>query len=136
MAVGIQSISHAGVRVHDLERSQAFYGFLGFELIAGPIGPEPVAILRHPAGVEINLVLNAHEDCQVNLLMDVPEKHPGYTHLAFRVADVAAAQRAIEAGGYALSGSMTFPSGARAIFLRDPDGNVVELNDVPEDMYG
>ena len=136
MVVEVRGFSHVGIRVHDMHRSAEFYRLLGFEFIAGPLGPEPVAILRHAAGIEINLVLNAHQDCQVNLLMDVPEKHPGFTHIALRVADVATARESLEASGLSLSGSMTFPSGAAAIFLRDPDGNVVELNDVPDNMYG
>ena len=44
----IKGLAHVGVRVHDLARSRAFYERLGFRLVAGPIGPEPVAILVHP----------------------------------------------------------------------------------------
>lgn len=136
MDVGVAGFSHVGIRVHALDVSAAFYRLLGFELIAGPVGPEPVAILRHPTGVEINLILNAHPECTVNLLMDVPEKHPGLTHLALRVRDVDAARAGLAEAGVSLSGQATFPSGARAIFLRDPDGNTIELNDIPTDGLG
>ena len=54
-------LSHIGIRVHDFDRALAFYSHLGFERIAGPLGPEPVAILEHPSGVEINLIINAHD---------------------------------------------------------------------------
>ena len=41
----ITGIAHVGIRVHDLDRSRAFYELLGFEFVVGPVGPEPVAIL-------------------------------------------------------------------------------------------
>ncbi len=114
----------------------AFYALLGFEYVMGPIGPEPVAIARHPCGLEVNFILNAGPESTVNLLMDVPEKHPGYTHMALSVESVEAAQAHLEANGQTLSGSMRFPFGGRAIFVRDPDGNTIELNDLPLDGSG
>jgi len=35
---------------------------------------EPVAILDHPSGLELNLVLNAPRANEPNILMDVAEK--------------------------------------------------------------
>jgi len=55
--VQIAGLAHIDIRVHDLARSMRFYELLGFRKIAGPIGPEPVAILDHPSGVELNLGL-------------------------------------------------------------------------------
>ena len=125
----ITGFAHVGIRVHDLERSRTFYGLLGFELVAGPMGPEPVAVLTHPSGIEINLVLNAARSAAANVLMDIDEKHPGYTHVALRVSDVKATQAALEAAGVAITeGPVTFPTGAVSIFVRDPDRNVIELN--------
>jgi hypothetical protein len=57
--IPLLGLAHVGIRVHDLERSVRFYALFGFTKTAGPIGPEPVAILDHPSGVEVNLVLNA-----------------------------------------------------------------------------
>jgi lactoylglutathione lyase len=120
--------SHVGIRVHDLDRARAFYEVLGFELIVGPIGPEPVAILQHPAGIELNLVINAAHERADNVLMDVREKHAGITHLALAVRSVEEAQRhLVRAGCRITEGPVTFPNGARSIFVRDPDRNVVEL---------
>ena len=82
--VPISGLAHIGIRVHDLERSVRFYELLGFTKTAGPIGPEPVAILDHPSGVELNLVLNAPSANEPNVLMDVPDKHPGITHFALK----------------------------------------------------
>lgn len=127
--IPITGLAHVGIRVHDLERAVAFYRLLGFEKTVGPIGPEPVAILMHPSGVEINLVLNAPSPNTPNVLMDVPVKAPGITHLALACPDISAAKRTLEDAGFELSGGpVRFPTGAQAVFVRDPDGVVIELH--------
>jgi lactoylglutathione lyase len=127
--IHIAGLAHIGIRVHDLGRSVAFYELLGFRKTAGPIGPEPVAILDHPSGVEINLVLNAPEAREPNILMDVAEKHPGITHFALWCDDITAAKERLEAAGFPLSGGpIRFETGTQAIFVRDPDRNVIELD--------
>ena len=128
-AIPILGLAHVGIRVHDLERSMRFYALLGFEKTMGPVGPEPVAILEHPSGVEINLVLNAPSASAPNVLMDVPEKHAGITHISLLCPDILAAKAALEAAGYPLSGGpVRFGPGAQGIFVRDPDRNVIELH--------
>jgi lactoylglutathione lyase len=127
--VPISGLAHIGIRVHDLERSLRFYSILGFTKTLGPIGPEPVAILSHPSGVELNLILNAPAAKTPNVLMDVPEKHPGITHVALLCADISAAATQLEAFGIRLSGGpIRFTPQTKGIFVRDPDGNVIELN--------
>ena len=126
--IPISGLAHIGIRVHDLERSLAFYRLLGFEKTVGPIGPEPVAVLMHPSGLEINLVLNAPVASTPNVLMDVPVKAPGVTHFALECADITAAAKAIEAAGFTVRDRVKFPTGAEAIFVRDPDGIVIELH--------
>lgn len=128
--ITIRGLAHIGVRVHDLARSIAFYELLGFRKTAGPLGPEPVAILEHPCGLELNLVLNAANANEPNVLMDVREKHPGITHFALLCPDVMVAKQKLEAAGILLSGGpLRFETGARAIFVRDPDRNVIELHE-------
>jgi len=127
--IPVLDLAHIGIRVHDLERSVRFYKLLGFTKTAGPIGPEPVAILDHPSGVEVNLVLNAANASEPNVLMDVPEKHAGITHFALLCPDIIAAKEHLEAHGIALSGGpVRFGPAAQAIFVRDPDRNVIELH--------
>ena len=125
----ITGIAHVGIRVHDLDRARAFYQRLGFEFVVGPVGPEPVAILIHPSGVEVNLILNAAEASVPNVLMDVEEKHPGYTHVALSVNDVKATQAALEVAGITITeGQVALAKGVPGIFVRDPDRNVSEIN--------
>ena len=127
--IAVTGIAHIGIRVHDLDRSVRFYALLGFRKTAGPVGPEPVAILHNDAGVEINLILNAPSSSEPNVLMDVPEKHPGITHVALLCPDIMAAKATLEAAGVALSGGpVRFGPGAQGIFVRDPDRNVIELH--------
>ena len=129
-AIPIRGLAHIGIRVHDLERSVRFYALLGFTKTLGPIGPEPVAILDHPSGVEINLILNAPKANAPNILMDVPDKHAGITHIALHCPDIDAAKASLEAHGITISGGpIQFSPGARGIFVRDPDGNVIELHE-------
>lgn len=125
----IRGVHHVGIRVRSLETTRAFYEKLGFRFIVGPVGPEPVAIMLHPSGVNINLILNASSASETNILMDVPEKHTGYTHMALEVGDLNAVQGALEDMGIPLSGGpVDLPGGTRFFFVRDPDGNVVELH--------
>jgi lactoylglutathione lyase len=127
--IPILGLAHIGIRVHDLERSVRFYELLGFKKTAGPIGPEPVAILEHPSGVEVNLILNAPNADEPNVLMDVAGKPPGITHFALLCPDIMAAKEQLAAAGIALSGGpIRFGPGAQGIFVRDPDRNVIELH--------
>jgi lactoylglutathione lyase len=128
-AIPLTGLAHIGIRVHDLERAERFYALLGFTRTAGPISPEPVAILDHPSGLELNLILNAPDASAPNILMDVPEKHPGITHVALLCPDIMAAKARLEAAGIKLSGGpVRFSATAQAIFVRDPDRNVIELH--------
>ena len=44
------------------------------------MGPEPVAIVEHPSGVNINFILNTSADASpTNILMDAAVKHTGFT---------------------------------------------------------
>jgi lactoylglutathione lyase len=129
MPVTITGYAHLGIRVHDLERSVKFYEVLGFKKTIGPVGPEPVAILEHPCGVELNLIINSKTADEPNVLMDVPEKHAGYTHVALLCPDLAEAKRQLDAAGIAISGGpIEFFPGAKGMFVRDPDRNVIELH--------
>ena len=125
----ITGINHIGIRVADLDTSRRFYQQLGFEFVAGPLGPEPVAIMRHSCGLVINFILNADAGITYNILMDVSEKYPGYTHIALDVNDIRAVQQDIEALGILITeGPITLPDGGVMFFIRDPDRNVIEFH--------
>jgi len=124
----ITQINHVGLRVRSLDISRKFYGDLGFEFLAGPVGPEPVAIVEHPSGVNINLILNASDDApQNNILMKEDMKYPGYTHIALEVTDIESVSEQIEALGITITERVEY-SGAKFFFIRDPDDNVIEFH--------
>jgi len=125
----IKRINHIGLRITNLEKSRTFYEKLGFVFIAGPIGPEPVAIMEHPSGININFILNADDKETLNVLMDVEDKHTGYTHVALEITDLVSVQKQLAAFGYPITeGPITTPDGAKFIFIRDPDSNVIEFH--------
>ncbi len=129
----IIGINHVGIRVFDLDVSRKFYQQLGFEFIIGPVGPEPVAIMEHPCGVNINFILNADGDNMSNVLMDVPEKYPGYTHVALTVTDINKALESVQKSAIQITeGPITLPDGGIMFFIRDPDNNVIEFHQNPE----
>jgi lactoylglutathione lyase len=126
--VEIVGVSHLGVRVKEAERSLAFYRLLGFELIARG-EHDTVLILTNRAGVELNLIVNA--TTEINLLMDVPEKHPGWTHVALAVASIERTVAELESVGIAITEGPVKLGRRMSLFIRDPDRNVIELRAEP-----
>ncbi len=125
----ITRINHIGLRVRSLDVTRAFYEKLGFEFIVGPIGPEPVAVMEHPSGININFILNASSDAsKSNVLMDVSEKHTGFTHIALEITDLKAVQRQLSDHGIGITETVELPDGPVFFFIRDPDGNVIEFH--------
>ncbi len=127
--INISRINHVGLRVSDLAVTREFYEKLGFDFIIGPIGPEPVAIMEHPCGVNINFILNATDAAPKNMLMDISQKHTGYTHIALEISDMGATQKELEKLSINITeGPITVPDGAVLLFIRDPDENVIEFH--------
>jgi lactoylglutathione lyase len=125
--VPVLGVAHIGIRVTDAARSEAFYGLFGFAATFRG-GSEPVVVMRNEHGVEINLIVNANRgpDCP-NVLMDVPEKHPGYTHVALSVTSVDDTVAELGRLGIVVSGGPMKLGDGVSLFVRDPDRNVVEL---------
>jgi len=126
----INGYDHVGIRVSDADRALLFYEKLGFT-------PDPeftddeVAEIVAPDGTRINLIFNGvPRDGAHNILLDEATKWPGYTHAAFivdslqRLMDWAASEGiAITEGPHDWGRRMT-------CFFRDPDGNVLEFNEL------
>ena len=115
------SLLHASLLVADLERSRAFYeGVLG--LVANPARPEmsfPGVWYDVGAG-QIHLINLPNPDP----VSGRPDHGGRDRHTALGVRDFAALRARLDAAAvpYTLS-----RSGRAALFIRDPDGNALEL---------
>lgn len=125
----LTAYEHVGIRVSNPERSLAFYRKLGFEIDLEL--PDHQAIeLVNAQGIYINLITNAVER-EKNVLLDEPQKLPGITHIAFIVHDLDAllamfAQEAI----VVTEGPLLIGDRRRVCFIRDPDGTVLEFDEM------
>ena len=119
---------HVGLRVTDRERALAFYARLGFE-IDPRYSNERLAEIVTASGVRMNLIFNGAAR-QGNILMDEPTKWAGYTHAAFVIASMQdLLDWASRAGVQITEGPVDW--GRRVTcFIRDPDGNVLEFNEL------
>jgi catechol 2,3-dioxygenase-like lactoylglutathione lyase family enzyme len=126
--LNIESVNHIGIRVGDKDVSVSFYKLLGFEYLSdvGFAAGHPI-IMRHPCGVVLNLLGPANVHDGKNILMDVQDKYPGITHLALTVSSLEDAKAFLKTHDIPLTGSFSF-KGMSAIFIRDPDRNVIELD--------
>ncbi len=124
----IEAVNHIGIRIKEKARSVAFFELLGYELVTdtGFENGHPV-IMKHPSGVVLNLLGPANTPEGSNILMDVEEKYPGYTHIALTVSSLDEARSFMQSNGIDITGSFSFKN-MSAIFIRDPDRNVIELD--------
>jgi len=126
--LNIESVNHIGIRITNRAASVDFYNALGFQLVedAGYEEGHPI-IMRHASGVVVNLLGPATSGDGSNILMDVNEKYPGYTHIALTVSSLNEAKSFMEQNNVPITGSFSY-KGISAIFIRDPDRNVIELD--------
>ena len=127
-AIRFQGYDHVGIRVTDAARALDFYARLGFR-IDPEFSDDGVAEVVAADGTRINLIFNGVTRNN-NVLLDEPVKWPGYTHGAFIVKSLQAVidwaareQVPITEGPIDWSRRLT-------CFLRDPDGNVLEFNEL------
>ena len=129
----LATIDHVGIRVTDREVAQQFYEKLGFEFDPDEDLPRGRSIgLANAAGARINLIYNGSPRPDGNVLMDIPEKWPGYTHAAFIVDDLDRLVEWLATQNIPITeGPSIFGHGRRKVcFIRDPDGNVIEFDEI------
>ena len=129
--VRLAGLNHIGVRVRDLRRSAEWYATLGFRLIWQSDHAKVACLRNDEIGVELNLIFNSNDsNGGRNVLMDVEPKYPGFNHLSFRVSSIEETARALEAAGIEIREGPVTLGGEIAVFVRDPDLNVVELAEI------
>lgn len=135
-------LTHIGLCVHDIERSEHFYrSALGFDVVGRmSVDDQATAQLLDVANLVLDLVYLQRDGFRLELLgyrrpgsTGQPGPRPmnslGFTHLSFRVDNADALVESVVAhGGRALPGrTVHFGSGNRGLMATDPDGNLIEL---------
>lgn len=123
-------VGHIHLKVADLDRAIAFYaGVLGFE-VTQRYGPG--AVFLSAGGYHHHIGLNTWESAGAT---PPPPGHTGLYHVAFLYPDrasLAAAVAEVARAGIPFDGAADHGV-SEAVYLRDPDGNGVELyRDRPE----
>jgi glyoxylase I family protein len=112
----VVGLHHVALNVDDLDEALAFYvGALGFTVLDRPDFGFPGAWLR--AG--------GH---QVHLVVAPKAQHDPRQHFALLVNDAEAVAAGLEAAGLIVRRAPYVPGAGRQVFLRDPSGNRIELN--------
>ena len=123
----ILSIDHVGIRITDRDVSRAFYEKLGFVETAY-FQADQANEMETSSGVRINLIMNGAKRLN-NILLDEPIKHPGITHLAMVVSNLSELQTWLQANKIAITeGPVQLSPRRITLFIRNPDGNVLEFN--------
>ncbi len=154
--MSVKLLTHLGLCVSDLERSVAFYcDVFGFEEV-GRLEPdvEPTSRILEIPDAKLQAVYLERDGWRLELLYFPSPAHTGsgahgpvnpprpvnklgFTHLSFRVSDMAAFLGRVEdAGGSIREDSRIAAAGSgetRALFILDPDGTRIELIDAPGD---
>jgi len=145
--VTVSRIDHVGVTVADVDRSLRFYrDTLGLRVINDSLLTSPeVAALLGLESVELRSVdLDSGDGRVLELLqyarpqgskVDYESRDAGTGHIALTVDNLEAVRRRIEAGGGKVISNaelhVTDPGGAFdgaiCLYLRDPDGMILEL---------
>lgn len=120
----VQALGHAVLKVRSLERAEGFYnGVLGIPIAA-----------RHETMPMTFFTLGNHHDLAVLAVgddaPDAPRNAPGLYHVALKVGDTLDELREVkqhlENAGVTIDATIDHTV-SQSIYLRDPDGNGIEL---------
>lgn len=148
----INGVHHVSFATADMDAFIGFYhGLIGLPIRSdGVIGPETSPTPFHHAfemvvgipGARVRSVQLAGGNVRIEAFQYLePEPTPGKArpscdvgirHIAFDVTDIDAEyERLVAAGAVPISTPQTMGDrGVRAVYLRDPDGNMVELQEI------
>ncbi len=137
----VKSLSQVGMTVKSLKTSIDFY-WGHFRLPVIEVMERPSAVIGEIYGAKDTTVKIALLRCGwgsfVELFEFVPSgktreaarNRPGFTHLTLDVGNVDRAFKRLTAKGVKFLGPPVHEKGAHFVFLKDPDGHLVELIDM------
>ena len=115
----IQELNHVAIHVSDVEKSCQFYrDILRLTPIPRPAFTFPGAWFRLGASQELHIIGER---------IGPVVSHNRGNHFALRVDDLDGWERHVDAAGADHLPRKRRPDGAWQLFLRDPDGHVIEL---------
>jgi catechol 2,3-dioxygenase-like lactoylglutathione lyase family enzyme len=115
MGLPVTHIDHCSVIVTDVAASRHFYGeLLGLREIPAPRTFDFVALWYDLGGTFLHLLLKPERD-------SISPRH-----FCLHVADIAAARAHVTAQRISIDETVKIP-GAERFFIRDPDGNRIEV---------
>ena len=119
----ILELNHVAIHVKDIEATCRFYAdVLQLPRLPRPAFTFPGAWLQLGAGQELHIIGERNEPVTA---------HNRGNHFALRVDDLDAWERRLDKLGIEHLPRKTRPDGILQLFLRDPDGHVVELFSPP-----
>ncbi|MCB1123331.1 MAG: VOC family protein [Verrucomicrobiae bacterium] len=117
--ININQLNHTAIHVADVEKSVAFYrDVLQLKQIPRPNFDFAGAWFETGPDQELHLICKEAAG---------PYSVPLERHTAYRIPDMAAAKAHIDTFGLEYEGPKHRPDGPLQLFLKDPDGHVIEL---------
>ena len=122
---GVNGVNHLAFVTPNYDAMKAFYTqTMGF--------PEAFTI-RNATGQPTLTYLQASRSTFVELMPAAPTRTPGFTHFGLHVEDVRAVAATLRSRGLTVAEPRTIGSGALATTVTDPDGNRIEVSELPPD---
>lgn len=145
--IAINGIHHVGMSVPDLDRARDFYvDLLGFEEVNRVEwgGAEEVDAIMRLRGTSGRLMVLRAANAFIEMFEfatpapDRPEgergvNQYGFTHLCLDVSDTEGAYRRLLAAGVDFHCQPIGTAGVKAVYCRDPFGNVLELQQIVDE---
>nr|WP_076387873.1 VOC family protein [Vaginimicrobium propionicum] len=141
----LHGLHHAGVTVSSFEEAVNWYHeMFGFHLVnelkvdgekanelAGLYGQEGLEIRLGFLATQSSAMLEIFEFSPTQPELDhTVWNRPGYQHVAIAVRDVPRVKAELEAKGVQFVTDVQFMGGAHWAFMKDPDGNLIEIIDL------
>ena len=118
-------LSHVSITVTDVTKARDFYtGVLGFQEIPRPAFDFPGIWYSLGGDLQLHIILN---DQLVRPATEREKIVARYPHFALWTEDVDGTARRIEELGLVCRDVISGPTGLRQLFVKDPDGNMVEF---------
>jgi glyoxylase I family protein len=120
-----KELNHVSITVTDVDKAREFYtGALGFQEIPRPAFDFPGIWYGLGNGLSLHIILN---DELVRPAVEREKILARYAHFALYTEDADATAARIETLGLPCRDVISGPTGFRQIFVKDPDGNMVEF---------